>query len=38
MSVSELNEFIENDYELLEDDEWDNFSLMNGWINDYIII
>ena len=30
MSSTELNEFIENEYELLEDEEWDTFSLMNG--------
>ena len=31
MTATELSEFIENEYELLEDEEWDNFSLMNGW-------
>ncbi len=31
MTATELGEFIENEYELLEDEEWDNFSLMNGW-------
>ena len=30
MTATELGEFIENEYELLEDEEWDNFSLMNG--------
>jgi hypothetical protein len=33
MSKDEFNEFIENDYELLEDEEWDNYSLMNDKIH-----
>ena len=30
MNKDEFIEFCENDYELLEDDEWDNYSLLNG--------
>ncbi len=30
MNSDELNEFEENDYELLEDEEWDEYSLLNG--------
>lgn len=30
MKSDELKEFIENDYELLEDEEWDEFSLNNS--------
>ena len=30
MPVDEFKEFVENDYELLEDDEWDKYSLLNG--------
>ena len=33
MPPGELDEFIENEYELLEDEEWDNFSLSNGIFN-----
>ena len=29
MSKDEFEEFIENECELLEDDEWDNYSLRN---------
>lgn len=30
MSRDEFKEFAENDFELLEDEEWDNYSLKNG--------
>jgi hypothetical protein len=30
MNSDELNEFSENEYELLEDEEWDSYSLLNG--------
>ena len=33
MSKDEFNEFIENNYELLEDEEWDNYSLVNDKIH-----
>jgi len=36
MSASELKEFIENDYELLEDEDWDEFSLENGFIHNFM--
>jgi hypothetical protein len=32
MNSDELNEFTDNEYELLEDEEWDNYSLLNGKI------
>ena len=38
MNSSELDEFIENDYELLEDEEWDSFSLLNGNLNNNHLI
>ena len=30
MAFDEFNEFCENDFELLEDEEWDNYSLTKG--------
>lgn len=30
MNGEEFKEFVENDCELLEDDEWDNYSLKNS--------
>lgn len=30
MNKDEFIEFVENDHELLEDEEWDNYSLLNG--------
>lgn len=30
MPVDDFSEFLENDCELLSDEEWDNFSLLNG--------
>lgn len=30
MPVDDFSEFIENDCELLADEEWDNYSLLNG--------
>ena len=30
MTFSELQEFIENNYEMLEDETWENYSLLNG--------
>ena len=30
MTKDEFIEFCENDFELLEDDEWDSYSLLNG--------
>jgi len=30
MSKDEFVEFCENEYELLEDEEWDSYSLLNG--------
>lgn len=32
MQEEEFAEFVENDYELLEDEEWDSYSLMNDKI------
>lgn len=37
MKSSELKEFIENDYELLEDEEWDEFSLSNGLYSTFLV-
>lgn len=30
MNKDEFIEFVDNDHELLEDEEWDNYSLLNG--------
>jgi hypothetical protein len=30
MSGSEFDEFVENDFEMLEEEEWDYYSLLNG--------
>ena len=30
MIPEEFKEFSENDFELLEDEEWDSYSLLNG--------
>lgn len=31
MSKDEFAEFCENDFELFEDEEWDSYSLLNGF-------